>query len=697
MWRNYLTVGIRALAKNKVYAFINIFGLAIGMAACLLILLFVRYELNYDRWIPGSDNIYQFQSWYHSRETGEDNLLQMTSYAAGVALKKDFPQVQASVYAYGNRPVFIKDGQAIATEDYIYADDDFLNVIPLPVLRGSNHLTRANQAVVTQSEALRRFGTDDAVGKTLSVISKGQHLDFQIVGVLKDLPRNSHMKINAIARLNLPAFMGGEARQFMTCWGCQNGWVYMRLKPGTDVAAMQAALAAWEKRNIPDEITGDMRINQGDEQDWHIVNVKDVHLSPAQVGAMTPGNDRRTIATFAIIALLILGMAVVNFTNLATARASQRAREVALRKVLGANRRQLITQFIGESLLIAALAMVIALAMAELSMPYFANFLNADLSVSYLGSGGILLPVIGLVLLVGVLGGLYPAFFLSRFQPAAVLKANKSSADTAGSGRLRSILVVCQFAVSIGLIICTAVVYLQTVYARTVDPGFNRDRIVQIEELSRYQLLTAGDMIVEQMKRVPGVQAVGRTGIGVATNNNNNTGFVVPGKPEPVTIGNYNVDSGFKDAMGLKLIAGRWIDETRPMDDLTVRFPSNAEDQQMLARRGGNIVVNELAARRLGFADPADAVGKTFKAGLVENQYGLVPVTIVGVVADARFRSIRVPLDPIAFVGAHQGHQFLMVRYHGDPAAVRSGLERAWKGITREVPFTARFSEDVVQ
>ncbi|MBW8911718.1 MAG: FtsX-like permease family protein, partial [Sphingomonas sp.] len=163
------------------------------------------------------------------------------------------------------------------------------------------------------------------------------------------------------------------------------------------------------------------------------------------------------------------------------------------------------------------------------------------------------------------------------------------------------------------------------------------------------------------------------------------------------TIGNYFVDSGFKDATGMKLIAGRWFDDSRPMDDMTIHFPNSPEDQKMLVQRGGNVVINALAAKRLGFANPADAVGKTFKASLVENDYGMVPATIVGVVADARFRSIRLPLDPIAFMSAHQGHQFLMVRYHGDPAAVRSGLERAWKGITQEVPFTAKFSEDVVQ
>ncbi len=639
MWRNYLTVGLRALAKNKVYAFINIFGLAIGMAACLLILLFVRYEMNYDRWIPGNENIYQFQSWFDFTDTGDKMYLQMAPYAAGEPLKKDFPQIEAQVYAYSNDPVFYKDGQATATKDYMFVDGDFLDVMPLPMLKGSRHLTRANQTVITRSEAIRRYGTDDVVGKTMTVITKGRHVDFQITGVLQDLPTNSHMKLNAVVRIDLPRHFAQE-QQFMTCWGCTSGYIYLRFKPGTDVAAMEAQLKAWEKRNIPDQVAGNVRTNPGDDQDWHFVNVKDIHLGLAQRGEMTPGNDKRTIATFAIVAVLILGMAVVNFTNLATARASQRAREVALRKVLGATRRQLITQFVGESLLIAGLAMIIALAMVELTMPWFASFLEADLAVTYLGGGGILLPVIALVLLVGILGGLYPAFFLSRFQPATVLKANKSSADTAGSGRLRSVLVVGQFAVSIGLIICTAVVYLQTVYARTVDPGYQRDNIIQIDEMQRYQLLNMGDMIAEQMRRVPGVDAVGRTGIGVATNNNNNTGFLIEGNPEPITIGNYNVDLGFKDAMGLEMVAGRWFDD-REMDNMTIHFPEVPGEQAAFAKRGTNVVINELAVKRLGFATPAEAIGKTVKAGFIEDKYGgWVPVTIVGVVADARFRSI---------------------------------------------------------
>jgi putative ABC transport system permease protein len=696
MWRNYLTVGVRALGKNRTYAFINILGLAIGMAACLMILLFVRYEMSYDSWIPHADDTYQFQSWYHDHVTGEEAQLQMTPFAAGEALKKDFPQVERAVYAWNNDPVFFSNGQAEKTKDYLYTAGNLLDVLELPLAAGNRaDLDKVDNAAISQAEAIRRFGTDQVLGRTLTLISKGQKWDFKIVAVIKDLPKNTHLRINALVNLDIHSFMAKEP-QALTCWGCQNGWVYARLRPGTDAKAIEAQLPAWEKRNIPDQNSGEAHFNAGDDQDWHLVRLSDIHLGKAQGGAMAPGNDRTTIVTFAVIALLILGMAVVNFTNLATARASQRAREVALRKVLGATRKQLIAQFVGESIIVAVVAMVIALALVELLIRPFAAFLDADLKLTYFGSGGIALPVVLLVLIVGVLGGLYPAFFLSRFQPAQVLKANKSSAETPGSGRLRSVLVVGQFAVSIGLIICTAVIYAQTVYARTVDPGYRRDHILQVEELSRYQLIDKGEVIADQVRRIPGVDAVGLTTIGVATDNQNNTGVMVPGGSEPLTIGNYTVDEGFKDAIGLTMVAGRWFDPNRPLDDMTLPFPPDPEAQKALAARGANIVINEFAAKRMGFRNPADAVGKTVRSTLVENEYGLVPTTIIGVVRDSRFRSVKLPLDPILFQNANSGQSHMIIRFHGDPSAIRAAVERAWKSFTNEVPFTAKFSDDIM-
>ena len=694
MWRNYWTVAVRALAKSKTYSIINIAGLAIGMAACILILLYIRYEKSYDEWIPGAEDSYQLQSWWPNPRDGEPGFFQMSSYITKDRIRKDYPQVQHAAYLQNVGPVFFERGEATETEDYFFTDDDFLKVVNLPLVRGTT-LTGLSTAVMTQSEARKRFGTDEVLGRVFTLISRGNKMDFKIVGILKDLPKNSHLKVAAIGRVDYQSY-NADSPFFLTCWGCQSGYVYLKMRPGSDVKAMEAQLPAWEKRNIPDEPNAGINYNAGDDQDWHFVNVRDVHLGKAQGASITPGNDAKSITTFAIIAVLILGMAVVNFTNLATARASQRAREVALRKVLGASRRQLIVQFIGESVLIAAASMLLALALVELLVKPFAAFLEADLALSYFGPNGILLPAIGLVLLVGVLGGLYPAFFLSRFQPAQVLKANRSAAETPGSGRLRTALVILQFAVSIGLIICTAVIYAQTVYARSVDPGFKRDHIVQVDELGRAQLYDKGEIIVDAFERVPGVVAVGRTDIGVATDNNNNTGLLPPGASQMVTIGQYHVDEGFFDAMGLTMKAGRWFDPARPMDDMSTPYPSDEEYEKRIAARGVNVVMNEYAVKKLGFQSPQDAIGKTVRSELFSPGTGVVDIHIIGVVGDSRFRTVRQPIDPIMFRNINQGGGWAIVRYNGDPAAVRAGLEREWKKITNEVPFNAEFSEDII-
>ena len=694
MWRNYWTVAVRALAKSKTYSIINIAGLAIGMAACIMILLYIRYEQSYDEWIPDVENSYQFQTYGKNPDDGQEFNLRMASYVTKERIKKDFPQVVAAAYIQDNEPVVLKDGQASATEDFMFTDDDFLKVVSLPLVAGTT-LTAPQTAVITQSEAIKQYGTDQVLGRTLTVISRGEKRDFKINGVLKDLPKNSHMMVNAIMRLDYGAFNANNP-QFLTCWGCQSGWVYLKVRPGSDAKAMQAQLPAWEKRNIPDEPLGDVMYNSGTNQDWRFVNLSDVHLGIADDGAQRPGNDQRTITTFAIIAMLILGMAVVNFTNLATARASQRAREVALRKVLGANRRQLIVQFVGESILISAASMLLALALVELLVRPFAAFLDADLSLNYFGSGGILLPAISLTLLVGIVSGLYPAFFLSRFQPAQVLKANRSAAETPGSGRLRAALVVLQFAVSIGLIICTAVIYGQTVYARTVDPGFNRDNILQLDELGRAQLFPLAESIVQRIERIPGVTAAALTDIGVNTNNQNNSFIFPPGSNKQVLIGQYNVGVGYLDAMGLKLLAGRWFDANRPMDDATLPYPPEPEVEKAITARGMNVVLNEYAARKLGFKSPQEAVGKVVRGDLICEDCGLTNINIIGVVGDSRFRTVHEPIDSIMFRKVTTGPGWMMVRYNGDPATVRSAIEREWKQITNEVPFNAKFSEDVM-
>jgi putative ABC transport system permease protein len=698
MWRNYVTVGVRALMKNRTYAFINIVGLAIGLAACLLLLLYVRYERSYDEWLPNHENIYQVQSRWENPETGEVSENQTSAYVVGTTLEKDFPQIEGRAYGLFASPVVMRDGEALPTENVFYVDGPFFDVLPLPLLSGdpATALREPGSVVISASEALKYFGDEEAVGRTLTLINRGESVDHRVTGVMRDLPRNSHLRLNMLVRFD-PATYFVETPDFLTQWGWQSGISWVRLRPGTNVDTIRAGLPEWERRNIPDQTFGDQTLNQGQFGDWNLVNVTDVHLGSTQSGGLTPGNDERTILTFTIVAFLILGMACINFTNLATARASQRAREVALRKVLGANRRQLMTQFLAESVLVAGIAMLLALTIVELVLPALSSFLDADLKMRYFGGEGMLVPILLLTVLVGAAGGIYPAFYLSRFQPAQVLKANKSSAEAAGSGRLRSALVVGQFAVSIGLIICTAVVYAQTVHARTADPGYQRESILQIDGMNRRQLTGRGEAIVREISAIDGVVSAGRTSIGVATNNTNNTGVQVPGRQEPVGMGNYAIDDGFIRTMGIDLVAGRLLDGKRPMDMDPRGWPPNPEEDRALAARGINVLINELGARRLGFADPAQAVGAQLRMFLATEEAGLVPITIVGVVRDTRFRSIREPLEPIVYRLSELGTPWLVVRYDSaEPGAVRERIAQAWRRIAPDVPFEAEFSEDIV-
>jgi putative ABC transport system permease protein len=260
MWRNYVTVGFRALAKNKTYAFINVFGLALGLAACLLILLYVRYESSFDTWLPNAENTYQLQSHYRSKQTGEENKLQMTSYVAGTALKKDFPQVDKSVYALSNSPVVLRGGEALPTDKVLLVDNLFLDVLQFPLAKGDpkTALAQANSLILTEREAQRLFGAEDPMGKTVTMVSRGVTTDWRVTGVAEDLPKNSHVDFTMVGRFD-PNTYFTDSPDFMTSWGWQSGWFYFTLKPGTDPKTLQAQFPAWEKRNIKIENFGDQR------------------------------------------------------------------------------------------------------------------------------------------------------------------------------------------------------------------------------------------------------------------------------------------------------------------------------------------------------------------------------------------------------------------------------------------------------
>jgi putative ABC transport system permease protein len=696
MWRHYLTVGWRALSGNRTYAVINIGGLAIGLAACLLLLLYVRHETSYDRWVPNAANVYQLQSFYVDPAGGSRTALQMSPYAAGVALAADFPQVVRRVYALAASPIVMRNGQALQARNALFVDGPFFDVLQLPLARGdaATALSQAGSVVLGESEARRYFGAADPVGRTLTIVNGGVAVDHRVTGVMRDLPRNSHLDFNMVARFDPASHFAGTP-DFLTDWGSNSGWNYVALRPGTDVAAIRAALPAWERRNVPDRQVAGRIENAGTVADWDLANIRDVHLGEAQGNAMKAGNDRRTIATFAIVALLILGVACVNFTTLATAWASRRAREIALRKVVGASLGQLVLQFLSESIIIAGLAMLLALATVELLLPTLSAFLDADLAMTYLGDRGMFVPILLLTFLVGAIGAVYPAFYVSRLQPARILKVGQAAPE-GGAGRLRTFLVILQFAVSIGLIICTWVVHQQTVLARNVDPGFRRDGLIQIAGIGRPEIAARSAAIAREIERVEGVVAVGRSNIGISTGLSSWTSLSAPGR-DPVHLGTYAIDDGFFATMDMDLVAGRNLDAGRPMDLFPLDDGAPLDRQRELVARGLNVVINQSAARQLGFADPARAVGAQLRMDLVDEEAGLVPVTVAGIVRDARFRSIHQPIDPIVYRLADAGPTHLIVRYDdADPHAVRERIAAVWRRLAPEIPFEAEYSEQIV-
>jgi putative ABC transport system permease protein len=689
MWRNYLTVAFRTLTRNRAFALINISGLALGLAACLLILLYVRHERSYDSWLPDHGRIFQVQATWH--EPGQPvTRSQRSPFPIRAQFASGFPQVEALTVVTSGKTVLMKDGQPIFL-DAVSVDPSFFDIFKLDFLDGSpgRALPNMRSVVLTESEAIKLLGTTKAVGRTITFGAGSGRMDYAVSGVIRDLPRNSSLKLAILYRYNPADYDSWPASD--KGWGNMNQQHYVKLRPGADPAAINQALPAWEKRVIEPQSIGGKSMSQADIMDLALVPIADVHLGDAVAGAMTEMGDPRTLATFGVVAVLILGMAVMNFVNLSTARATQRAREVALRKVLGARRTQLVTQLLAESLLTAGIAMLLALALVEIASGWTGAWIGAPLRVDYLGTSGLLLPALGLFLVTGLLGGLYPAFYLSRFQPAEVLRANKASAEAPGSGRLRAALVVLQFAIAIGLIVCTSIIYWQTRYVQEVDPGFRRDGLIQIDSAWR---LAGTDSEYEAAKRellaIPGVVAAGRTNIGIAATNKSIQSVTAPGAAEGLSIGFYAVDSDFFRTMDMRLLAGRFLGD-RFAEDKVVRTKEGAP----VAGRGLNIVVNQEAAKLLGFPAPQSAVGKTVMVGLDGSD--LVPATIAGVVGDTRIRTARDAIEPLLYRYDPDRTSQIVVRYAAArPSEVMSGLARVWRKFEPEIPFQGRFAEDVI-
>lgn len=685
MWQNMLILTMRRLVLNRAYSAINVGGLALGLAGCLMILNYVNYERSYDRWLPDSGRVFQVQTVIHPPGQAAVHT-QASSWPLRERLGASFPQIEAVTAVSSGKTVTERGGQPMFIDETT-VDADFFKVFALPFAQGSagTALPDTNSVVLTESEAIRQFGTAQALGKLLSLGAGEGKRDYRVSGVLRDLPRNTSLKLAILMRGD-PAQTPAAAQG----WGNFDQQHYVRLAPNADAAAINAALPAWEKRTIAPEMIDGKPASMASVLDFQLVKLGDVHLGDAQLAAMTPGGDPRSLATFAIVALLTLGMAVMNFVNLTTARAIQRAREVALRKLLGASRVQLIAQFLAESLLYSALAMLIALTLVELTTPWIGHVLDADLSFAYLGPRGMALPALALFAATTLAGGLYPAIYLSRFKPAVALRANRASLETPGSGRLRAVLVVVQFAVAIGLIASTVVIGMQTRFVETVDPGYRRDGLVQIANAWRFTQGAEYEAARKEMLAIPGVTATGRTGLGLASTDKTMRLTRAPGATQYVSMGFYGVDAEFPQTMDIKLLAGRLLGDRFAAD--RIGGVATAD----LVARGINVVINRAAAANLGYRSPQAAIGKTIQIGF--DGFTMVPSTIAGVIEDTRFRTARDAVEPLIYAYDPEHTSIVMVHFAAaKPGEVMAALNKVWRKYEPEIPFEARFADDIVR
>jgi putative ABC transport system permease protein len=669
MFRNYLKVAVRNFVSRPGFSFINVLGLAVGVACCLLILLFVRDERSFDRHNERLDRIYRVGLSAFINNNSTESVVSSAPMAK--ALVDEIPEIEAAarVRNFGF-PVFRTGDKVFSEERVFWVDNAFFDIFTVPFIAGDPRtaLEKPLSIVLTRSMARKYFGGEDPLGKTLN--ADGTR-DYVITGVVEDPPRNSHFHYDFLASVETYA----DSRS--PVWVNNNYLTYFLLREGARAEAVAAKMPGLVRKHVGPQVQAaigislDEFIASGGRYDFFIQPVKDIHLRSHYEHELEPNGDIAYVYIFSVIALGILAVAVINFVNLATARSARRAREVGVRKTLGSHRAQLVRQFLFESALMALLAVLLALLLVQILLPAFNRITGKDLAMPYAESPYTVPGLLALVLVVGVLAGIYPAFFLASFDPVTVLKT-----ETAGRSRkshLRNVLVVLQFAVSIVLLIGTMIVHRQMDYIQTRNLGFNREQVVVVEKT---------DDIGNQL-RVFKQELLANPRILSASNTDRLIGddfgssvFRLAGAAgeENHLLWTCRTDEDFAKTYQIEMAAGRFFEAARPTDAQAV-------------------VINESAARKLGLTDPAGkqivAVGPTPARSQT--------LTIIGVTKDFHFQSLHTEIRPliIGSFGERGFGRFLSVRIRPENIRETIGfMDRTWRGFARNQAFEYQFFDD---
>ena len=670
MLKNYFKVAFRNLVKQKVYTFINVLGLSVGIASCLLITMFVVDEFSYDKFHYNADNIYKIvlERKYPNHITN----YAVIPHSYADVITRDFPEVSQTVKLGGpfNNVLvnYTNDKQEAKQfeENFIMAaDSNFFDVFSIKLLQGDAKKVLVNQTdmVVTEETARRYFGESQPLGKTLRIFNN----DFVITGVCENVPDNSHFKFDFLAKWTDEIFAGGQRINFIGF----TAHVYVVLKPGADAKALEAKFPAMVDNYAAAQIEQDLGKSweeykkEGNGYRYFLQSLTSIHLDPLNIEAkMRPGGNINYVYFLICIAVLILVIACINFMNLATARSAERAREVGVRKTMGSLKGQLIYQFLIESILISLIATGLAICFAQLALPYFNELAGKTLTFSF--SPLFVSGLLGVALLVGFMAGSYPAFALSAIQPILVMKGN-FSANSKGSW-LRNGLVVFQFFISIVLIVGTVVVSQQMKFMQNKSLGYEKDQVVVIERA--FVLAGQTQTFVDEVRRIPGVERAG-TSFSLLGRQGDFFGeqFTPEGSSEILTTKSMGIDDRFAETIGFEFIEGRGYSE---------------ETNDSLS-----IVLNETAVRAMEIKDP---IGKKLKQ-VQRTPQGTVEVffTVIGVVKDFNFQSLRDPITPLTIRSVESfggGGQYVIAKVKGrDLTTVVENIEAKWKAIVPDQLF----------
>jgi len=663
MINNYLKIALRNLFKQKSFTFINIVGLAVGMTCFILILLYVRFELSYDNFHTRADRIYRVA--IERKYPDKTRYWGRTAFPLAKTFQEEFPEIEQGtrIMNFNIAQLVTYEDKNVYNEHIIFADPNFFEVFSFPLVKGDpkTALAEPNSAVITRESAGVLFGAEEAMYKTLSI----NNADFTVRGIAENIPPNAHFHFDYILSANtVPAFDG---QQWINAWGA---FSYIMLQERADAGKVEEKFPEMVKKYMAPEVVDEVKMSfadfvaAGNGYRYFLQPLRDIHLTSSLDQELEANGSITYVRLFSVISIFVLLIACINFMNLTTARSANRAKEVGVRKSVGSTKQHLIGQFLLESVLLSGLALVLAIGLVELLLPAFNSLTARQLGMSYFQNALVLPGLIGLALVVGILAGSYPAFFLSSFRPVTVLK---SQLRRGGSSRfLRNSLVVFQFTVSIVLIVSTLVVNRQIDYMVNKDLGFDKEHVVVIRNAGI--LGPQFQAFKEELKAIPDVINVsGSLNFpGAAFDGNVH---VEEGAPDDraTSVSMIFADYDYVRTMGMEIAAGR---------NFAREFSTDVDAY----------ILNQTAVKMLGLKDPVGA--------RITDHFQVYPV--IGVLEDFHFKSLHTKISPLAYrINRNNVVNFISVRIGpGSTSKSLSAFEKKWNAFTESRPFVYTFLDD---